>query len=120
MLSLPAERVPCAFEPTKAPKQRHEFTLFTGLPEPESDDGSSRRFPIIARFHRCYVPVRPQARTAEGIRGSMKAHAARQAFDAKGDTVAAVIFVNDVDSGRLARSTRSGALGRRDSVFYAS
>jgi hypothetical protein len=50
----------------------------------------------------------------------MKAHAARQAFDAKGDTVAAVIFVNDVDSGRLARSTRSGALGRRDSVFYAS
>ena len=50
----------------------------------------------------------------------MKAYATRQAFDAKGDTVAAVIFVNDVDSGRLARPTRSGALGGRDSVFYAS
>ncbi len=31
----------------------------------------------------------------------MKAYAAPEAFDAKGDNVAAVIFVNDVDGGRF-------------------
>jgi hypothetical protein len=37
----------------------------------------------------------------------MKAHAAPQAF-AKGDNVAAVIFVNDVDGGRFREIDRIG------------
>ena len=101
-----------AFEPTKSRKQRHEFTLFTRLPEPESDDGSSRRFPIIARFHRCYVRVsnRPAA-SQNGGRHKGVDEGLRRAAGLRRErrNVVAAIFVNDADGGRFREIDQIGS-----------
>ena len=47
----------------------------------------------------------------------MKPYAAPEAFDAKGDNVAAVIFVNDVDGGRFRQIDQIGGARPRQSSF---
>jgi hypothetical protein len=47
----------------------------------------------------------------------MKASAAPKAFGAKGDNVAAVIFVDDVDGGRFREIDQTGGARPRRSCF---